>query len=81
MLIGMGVLFSIIKWFPIVELLELFSYVVIIPLGFLTFLGLVSKETTNGVVEAWNTVCNTIREKASEVATVETETASEPGES
>lgn len=81
MLIGVGILVSIVKWFPIVELLELFSYVVIIPLGFLTFLGLVSKETTNGVVEAWNTVCNTIRERAVEVATVETETTNESGES
>lgn len=63
MLIGIGILFSIVKWFPIVELLELFAYVVIVPLGFLTFLGIVSAETTNGVVNSWNVVCNTIRER------------------
>ena len=63
MLIGVGILVSIVKWFPIVELLELFAYVVIVPLGFLTFLGIVSAETTNGVVNSWNVVCNTIRER------------------
>ena len=63
MLIGVGIVASIVKWFPIVELLELFSYIVIIPLGFLTFLGIVSAETTNGVVNSWNIVCNTIRER------------------
>ena len=48
MLIGVGILVSIVKWFPIVELLELFAYVVIIPLGFLTFLGIVSAEKGEG---------------------------------
>lgn len=71
MLIAFGVLASIVKWFPIAELLQLFAYVVIIPLGFLTFLGIVSAETTNGVATAWNTVVNTIRERTRELATTE----------
>ena len=71
MLIAFGVVASIIKWFPIAELLQLFAYVVIIPLGFLTFLGIVSAETTNGVVQAWNVVVNTIRERAADLATTE----------
>ena len=74
MLIGVGILFSIVKWFPIVELLELFSYIVIVPLGFLTFLGLVSAETTNGVVKSWNLVVNTIRERMSTVENPDNQT-------
>jgi hypothetical protein len=76
MLIAFGVVASIIKWFPIAELLQLFGYVVIVPLGFLTFLGIVSAETTNGVAQAWNTVVNTIRERTTELAT-ETATQTE----
>ncbi len=79
MLIAFGVLASIVKWFPIAELLQLFAYVVIVPLGFLTFLGIVSAETTNGVVTAWNTVVNTIRERTAELATVQ-ETAEQQSE-
>lgn len=71
MLIAFGVVASIIKWFPIAELLQLFGYVVIVPLGFLTFMGVVSAETTNGVVQAWNIVVNTIRERTTELATAE----------
>ena len=71
MLIAFGIVASIIKWFPITELLQLFAYVVIIPLGFLTFLGIVSAETTNGVTAAWNTVVNTIRERTADLATTE----------
>lgn len=79
MLIAFGVIASVIKWFPIIELLELFSYIVIIPLGFLTFCGIVSKETTNGVVEAWNTVVNTIRERTTETVSNPEETENQEG--
>ena len=71
MLIAFGIVASIIKWFPITELLQLFAYVVIIPLGFLTFLGIVSAETTNGVTQAWNTVVRVIKQRARDLATEE----------
>ena len=56
-----GILASIVKWFPIIELLELFLMIVVVPLGFLTFLGLMSKETSNTVVSTWTTVCAGLR--------------------
>ena len=56
-----GILASIVKWFPIIELLELFLMIVVIPLGFLTFLGLMSKETSNTVVNTWTAVCAGLR--------------------
>ena len=79
-----GMLASIIKWFPIIELLELFLLIVVIPLGFLTFVGLISKETSNTIVSTWTMVCNLLRKEIKEASqaneeptTNQTETAKE----
>jgi hypothetical protein len=61
-----GMLASIIKWFPIIELLELFLLIVVIPLGFLTFVGVISKETSNTIVSTWTMVCNLLRKEIKE---------------
>jgi len=54
-LFAIGTIFAIVKWFPIVELLQLFFYVVIIPLGMLLAIGFVSNE-------AFETFCTTYKE-------------------
>ncbi len=64
-----GMVASIIKWFPIIELLELFLLIVVIPLGFLTFVGLMSKETSNTIVSTWTLVCNMLRKEIKDAAT------------
>jgi hypothetical protein len=78
-LLSIGVAASTIKWFPIIELLELFLLIVVVPLGFLTFVGLLSKETSNTIVSTWTLVCNTLRtqvkDAAKAAATGTTETA------
>ena len=75
-----GMLASIIKWFPIIELLELFLLIVVIPLGFLTFVGLISKETSNTIVSTWTMVCSLLRKEIKEAGqptSNQTETAEE----
>jgi hypothetical protein len=64
-----GFLASIIKWFPIIELLELFLLIVVVPLGFLTFVGLISKETSNTIIATWTMVCNLLRKEIKEAGT------------
>ena len=73
MLFMAGIAASIIKWFPIVELLELFLLIVVIPLGFLTFVGLISKETSNTIVSTWTLVCDLLRKEVREATTDNTE--------
>jgi hypothetical protein len=83
-LFSLGIVASIIKWFPIIELLELFLLIVVIPLGFLTFLGLMSKETSNTIVSTWTLVCTMLREQiqqaGQEQQTAAQETVQEPQE-
>ena len=64
-----GTVCSIVKWFPIVELLQLFLFIVVIPLGFLTMVGLIAEETSNGVITAWQSVINTLKAKGKETVT------------
>ena len=73
-----GILASIVKWFPIIELLELFLMIVVIPLGFLTFLGLMSKETSNTVVNTWTAVCAGLREEIKNAGKAVEETVEKP---
>ena len=61
LLISIAGIFGTIKWFPIIDLLELCLYVVIIPLGFLTLLGIVGAETTNAFIDTWKKVCQKIK--------------------
>jgi hypothetical protein len=72
-LFTVGIICSIIKWFPIVELLEIFLYVVVIPLGFLTMVGLLAEETSNNFIGTWTSVTNAIRAKIKESASVKVE--------
>ena len=64
-----GTVCSIVKWFPIVELLQLFLFIVVIPLGFLTMVGLIAEETSNGIIVAWQSVINTLKSKGKETVT------------
>ena len=65
-LFTVGIICSIVKWFPIVELLEVFLYVVVIPLGFLTMVGLLSAETSNAFVATYTSVLTALRKQLKE---------------
>lgn len=64
LVLAIGTLIIVIKWFPILDLINLFLYVVVIPLGFLTALGFVSSEAANSFMST----CNMVSEKLKDAA-------------
>ena len=62
LLLAIASIISIVKWFPIVELLQLFFYVVIIPLGLLMAIGFVSHEAFDSFIETYKAVIEKLRE-------------------
>jgi len=50
---GLGV-FAVIKWTPIIEILNLFFYVCLIPIGLLASVGLLSDGAVQGLSGGWN---------------------------
>ena len=68
MLLLVGGILAIIKWFPIVDLLWLLMYCVVIPLGFLTFVGCLATETTDHFIGTWTAVMIKIKQEVKEAA-------------
>jgi hypothetical protein len=62
LLLAIASIIAIVKWFPIVELLQLFFYVVIIPLGLLMAIGFVSHEAFDSFIETYKAVIEKLRE-------------------
>lgn len=61
-LLAFGTIFAIVKWFPIVEILQLFFYIVIIPLGLLLAVGFISMETFDSFCEIYQQVVAKLKE-------------------
>jgi hypothetical protein len=64
LVLAIGSLVIFIKFFPILDLIQLFLYVVIIPLGFFTAIGVISSEAANSFTETCREVSNKLREAA-----------------
>jgi uncharacterized membrane protein len=62
LLLAIASIIAIVKWFPIVELLQLFFYIVIIPLGLLMAIGFVSHEAFDSFIETYKSVIEKLRE-------------------
>lgn len=62
LLLAIASIIAIVKWFPIVELLQLFFYVVIIPLGLLMAIGFVSHEAFDSFIETYKAVIEKLKE-------------------
>lgn len=62
LLLAIASIIAIVKWFPIVELLQLFFYVVIIPLGLLMAIGFVSHEAFDSFIETYRAVIEKLKE-------------------
>lgn len=64
LVLAIGSLIIFIKFFPILDLIQLFLYVVIIPLGFFTAIGVISTEAANSFADTCKTVSAKLREAA-----------------
>jgi uncharacterized membrane protein len=62
LLLAIASIIAIIKWFPIVELLQLFFYIVIIPLGLFMAIGFVSHEAFDSFIETYRAVIEKLKE-------------------
>lgn len=74
LLLAIASIIAIVKWFPIVELLQLFFYVVIIPLGLLMAIGFVSHEAFDSFIETYKAVIEKLREGNNDPPSVQVST-------
>jgi hypothetical protein len=65
LVLAVGALIIFIKFFPILDLIQLFLYIVIIPLGFFTAIGFISMEAANSFTET----CKVVSQKLKDAAT------------
>jgi hypothetical protein len=54
MIIGGAGMFAVIKWTPIIEILNLFFYICLIPIGLLCSVGILSDGAAEGLSGGWN---------------------------
>lgn len=64
LILAIGALIIFIKFFPILDLIQLFLYVVIIPLGFFTAIGFISMEAANSFTETCRVVSQKLKDAA-----------------
>jgi hypothetical protein len=67
--LSIALLVAAYKWFPILEILQIFTFVVIVPLLVLSLVGLVTADTYNSIVEALDAVKNKVADEAKKAAT------------
>jgi len=68
--LSIALLVAAYKWFPVLEILQVFCFVVIIPVLILTLLGFVAKDTYNSIVEAMDKVKEKVKQEAEKVTSV-----------
>lgn len=68
--LSIALLVAAYKWFPVLEILQVFCFVVMVPLLILSLLGLVSRDTYNIIVESMDTVKEKVKAEAQKAATV-----------
>lgn len=68
--LSIALLVAAYKWFPVLEILQVFCFVVMVPLLILSLLGLVSRDTYNIIVESMDTVKEKVKVEAQKAATV-----------
>lgn len=68
--LSIALLVAAYKWLPVLEILQVFFFVVTIPLLILTILGLVTRDTYNIIVESMDTVKEKVKAEAQKAATV-----------
>lgn len=68
--LSIALLVAAYKWFPVLEILQVFCFVVMVPLLILSLLGLVSRDTYNIIVESMDTVKEKVKTEAQKAATV-----------
>lgn len=68
--LSIALLVAAYKWFPVLEILQVFCFVVMVPLLILSLLGLVSRDTYNIIVESMDTVKQKVKAEAQKAATV-----------
>lgn len=64
LILAIGAVIIFIKFFPILDLIQLFFYVVIAPLGFLTAVGFISMEAANSFAETCRIVSQKLKDAA-----------------
>ena len=69
-ILSVALLVAAYKWFPVLEILQVFCFVVIIPLVILTLIGFVTRDTYNSIVEAMDTVKEKVVTETKKAATV-----------
>lgn len=67
--LSIALLVAAYKWLPVLEILQVFFFVVTIPLLILTILGLVTRDTYNIIVESMDTVKEKVKAEAQKAAT------------
>lgn len=68
--LSIALLVAAYKWLPVLEILQVFCFVVMVPLLILSLLGLVSRDTYNIIVESMDTVKEKVKAEAQKAATV-----------
>lgn len=69
-ILSVALLVAAYKWFPVLEILQVFCFVVIVPLVILTLIGFVTRDTYNSIVEAMDTVKEKVVTETKKAATV-----------
>lgn len=64
LILAIGAIIIFIKFFPILDLIQLFLYIVITPLAFLIAIGFVSVETANSFTETCRIVSQKLKDAA-----------------
>ena len=67
--LSIALLVAAYKWLPVLEILQVFFFVVTVPLLILTILGLVTRDTYNIIVESMDTVKEKVKAEAQKAAT------------
>jgi hypothetical protein len=67
--LSIALLVAAYKWLPVLEILQVFFFVVTIPLLILTILGLVTRDTYNIIIESMDTVKEKVKAEAQKAAT------------
>jgi Flp pilus assembly protein TadB len=68
--LSIALLVAAYKWFPVLEILQVFCFVVIVPLLILSLVGVITADTYNAIVEAMDNVKDKVKQEAQKAATV-----------